>query len=144
MKEKVNKKTNTPQSPCCLEPPSVQITHCLSPSSADTGLLLPKDQELSLNGSMCPHHIKNSPRRQRCSVNSAARKARWIERGGRGKGKMLNAENLHVPGQAKMLSLGQEMSGKFGVGHEWAAEGMSTLGDLTPGQDQLCPDRCRV
>ena len=43
------------------------------------------------------------------------------DRGGRGKGKMLNAENLHVPGQAKMLSLGQEMSGEFGVGHGWTA-----------------------
>ena len=34
---------------------------------------------------------------------------------------MLNAENLYVPGQAKMLFLGQEMSGEFGVGHGWAA-----------------------
>lgn len=43
------------------------------------------------------------------------------ERGGRGKGKVPNAENLHVPGQAKMLSLGQAMSGEFGAWHGWAA-----------------------
>lgn len=36
-------------------------------------------------------------------------------REGRGKGKMLNAENLHVLGQAKMLSLGKEMSGELGL-----------------------------
>ena len=53
-------------------------------------------------------------------MSSAARKEAQTERGGRGKGKVLNAENLHVPGQAKMLSLGQAMSGEFWVQHGWA------------------------
>ena len=51
--------------------------------------------------------------------------------GGRGKGKVLSAENLHDPGQAKMLSLGQAMSGEFWVWHGWA-----TRREVNSG----CPD----
>lgn len=37
------------------------------------------------------------------------------------KEKMLNAETLHVFGQAKVLFLGKEISGELGMGHGWIA-----------------------
>lgn len=56
------------------------------------------------------------------------------ERGG--EGRMLRAKNSHVSGQAKVLSLGKEMSGELGVGMGagWQPGGMLALDVMGPGK----------